>query len=183
VSDETKDLTATPAEADLEIERRLDAVLDKSYAFERCFLDGDPRPERDTAKAAFDAARVGLLNFIGRARTAALSRERSAREEAERQLTEARADVIAAAGELLVPVPPPGTDLARLLSANVLLRRALSASRDEGERLRRVVDAAEAYVALHEPQNATRFWDESRARLDDLRAALAALGAKENDDG
>lgn len=33
------------------------------------------------------------------------------------------ADLAAAAGELLVPVPTPGTDAAKLLTANVLLRR------------------------------------------------------------
>jgi hypothetical protein len=48
-------------------------------------------------------------------------RDEVARLTAERD--EARADAIAAAGELLIPIPPPGTDLARTLSANILLRR------------------------------------------------------------
>lgn len=37
-----------------------------------------------------------------------------------------RADLKAAAGDLPVPMPEPGTDMARLLSANVLLRRRVS---------------------------------------------------------
>lgn len=45
-------------------------------------------------------------------------------------LLKREADFEAAAGELLVPIPNPGTDGSRLLSANVLLRRDLAAERE-----------------------------------------------------
>ncbi len=55
----------------------------------------------------------------------------AAREEASAR----RADLAAAAGELLVPIPPPGTDAARLLTANVLMRRERDAAREKARRL------------------------------------------------
>jgi len=51
-------------------------------------------------------------------------------------------DVVAAAGELLVPMPSPGTEMARVLRANVLLRH----ERDQLQR--RVADLTTA-LALH----------------------------------
>lgn len=50
-----------------------------------------------------------------------------------RERDEARADVIAAAGDLLVPIPEPGSVVARLLSANAILRR----ERDEARAARK----------------------------------------------
>jgi hypothetical protein len=46
------------------------------------------------------------------------------------------AELAAAAGELLVPVPTPGTDAAKLLTANVLLRRENSRFTDLVNRVR-----------------------------------------------
>lgn len=46
------------------------------------------------------------------------------------------ADLKAAAGELRIPVPTPGTEMARLLSANVILRGRLRA---ETERCRKAL--------------------------------------------
>lgn len=40
-----------------------------------------------------------------------------------RELAEHREDVRLASGELLIPIPEPGTETARLLRANVLMRR------------------------------------------------------------
>ncbi len=56
-----------------------------------------------------------------------MSRARAERAEAERDAL--RADMEAAAGELPVAMPEPGTDAARLLSANVLLRGERNALR------------------------------------------------------
>lgn len=42
------------------------------------------------------------------------------------------ADLEAAAGELKIPVPEPGSDLAKLLAANVLLRRRVAQAADPG---------------------------------------------------
>lgn len=43
------------------------------------------------------------------------------------QLAEARKDVVLAAGELLIPIPQPGTDMSRMLVANRILQRQLDA--------------------------------------------------------
>lgn len=45
------------------------------------------------------------------------------------------ADLEAAAGELKIPVPEPGTDMARLLAANVLLKSRLEAVQKENTNL------------------------------------------------
>jgi len=51
-----------------------------------------------------------------------------------------RADLIAAAGEVMVSLPAPGTDMARLLSANVLLRQRLSDAREQVAGLERLLE-------------------------------------------
>jgi hypothetical protein len=70
-----------------------------------------------------------------------------------------REDLRLAAGELLVPIPEPGSDMSRLLSANVLLRR-------ENERLR-----AERYDAIKRAQSANAF----EAKAEDMCAAFASV--------
>lgn len=72
-------------------------------------------------------------------------------EAVERELAEAREDVVKAAGELLVPIPEPGTDAARLLIANVLLRR----ERDEAR-------AASCSVASGEDTERLNWLDKKR---------------------
>jgi chromosome segregation ATPase len=49
------------------------------------------------------------------------------------QLEKARGDVVAASGELLVEVPEPGTDMARVMIANALMRRERNLFRDASE--------------------------------------------------
>jgi hypothetical protein len=50
-------------------------------------------------------------------------------------LAQMQKDMEDAAGELLMPIPEPGTDIAKLMSGNILLRR-------ENERLRhKIIDA------------------------------------------
>lgn len=68
-----------------------------------------------------------------------IARERAERAEAE--LAAARADVVAAAGELLVPLPQPGTDGSRIMLANVAMRRERDIARKE---------LAEARATIHE---------------------------------
>lgn len=111
-------------------------------------------PAKDAATEAFDAiAKLcgcpewdypgQLVRDVER-----LARERDA----------ARADVIAAAGELLVPIPEPGSVLARLLSANAIMRR----ERDEARaRAREACQAAVAVVGADGPCNV----DEAVRRL------------------
>jgi hypothetical protein len=70
-----------------------------------------------------------------------------------------RADMEAAAGELRVPLPEPGTDMARLVSANVIMRRERAALR-------------EALTALVAKWSASGEWPQ-RYCADELRAALA----------
>lgn len=55
---------------------------------------------------------------------------------------EVEADMRTAAGELLVPMPSPGTHMARLLSANVLMRRELADLRTLGASIHKAVAAA-----------------------------------------
>lgn len=82
-----------------------------------------------------------------------------------------RADLKEAAGALPVPMPKPGTDMARLLSANVLLRRQNSIERGEAasevDRLRKAIGAIRD--ALHQEHLRGAFKDtlwmpEGRAR-------------------
>ena len=45
------------------------------------------------------------------------------------EIARLKADVAYAAGECLVPIPEPGTDMARLLLANIALKRELEIAR------------------------------------------------------
>jgi ElaB/YqjD/DUF883 family membrane-anchored ribosome-binding protein len=54
-----------------------------------------------------------------------------------RELQLAREDVVAAAGELIVEMPRPGTDMARVMLANAAMRRERDQLRAEVERLQR----------------------------------------------
>jgi hypothetical protein len=63
---------ALMAADDLEIERRLDLVLEASTRLELlCEPPGCSPVEFSEAKGKFDAARLGLLDFVGRARRGA----------------------------------------------------------------------------------------------------------------
>jgi hypothetical protein len=57
------------------------------------------------------------------------------------------ADIAAAAGELLVPIPTPGSDAARLLRANIILRQERDEARAERRAARLDRDAAEEKLA------------------------------------
>lgn len=54
----------------------------------------------------------------------------------EMELNTARADVIEAAGELRLPIPEPGSDMAKMMAANVILRRQNASFRDSVNRLK-----------------------------------------------
>lgn len=77
------------------------------------------------------AARYAVVGQHAPALLAEVRRLRARVAEVEGLLDEARADVVLAAGELLVPIPPPGTDAARLLLANVAMRRQRDVARRE----------------------------------------------------
>ena len=78
----------------------------------------------------------------------------------ERERDEARIDVELAAGELMIPLPPPGTDIARLLAANSITRR----ERDNALSDFRQADT-DSIRALHER-------NEAREQRDRLAEAL-----------
>jgi hypothetical protein len=59
------------------------------------------------------------------------------------EVEQAREDMRIGAGECRVPLPEPGTDMARLLSANVLLRAERDALRAARDRALAVLDARE----------------------------------------
>lgn len=67
------------------------------------------------------------------------------RDEARAELDRHRQDIADAAGELLVAIPEPGTEKAKLLRANVLMRRERDEARATAARLRR--EGAEAMRA------------------------------------
>lgn len=58
----------------------------------------------------------------------------------DRELAQCRQDLKDAAGELMVPMPEPGTDMAKLLSANVLLRQREARLR---EALKEIIEKCE----------------------------------------
>ncbi len=60
------------------------------------------------------------------------------------ELAEARRDVEQAAGELVVAMPEPGTDMARVMHANAMMRRERDALRAELAEARRDAEAARA---------------------------------------
>lgn len=106
----------------------------------------------ETARAERDEARVALANAEARLESTTRERDEAKREEklardastAEHEAHEKTraerdrllADLKAGAGELLVPCPEPGTDMARLVGANRLLRRERDAAREERDRVR-----------------------------------------------
>jgi hypothetical protein len=98
-------------------------------------LAKDPQPLRERAHALYedDPAMADML--AGAA---------NAIDDVKRELATMRADIEAAAGELLVDIPEPGTDAARMMSANVLMRRELE---DVRHRLWPVQHAARRYAA------------------------------------
>lgn len=63
-----------------------------------------------------------LMEWMGQDVAAVVHRVAWAMEILRSDLAKARADVVAASGELLLPIPEPGTDAARVLIANRVLR-------------------------------------------------------------
>ncbi len=71
----------------------------------------------------------------------------AAAERQDAELEQREADLAAAAGELLLPIPEPGTDMARLMSANRLLRSELDQARLDARRARQHADSLGEAVA------------------------------------
>jgi hypothetical protein len=98
------------------------------------------------------------------ARVEALTAERDA----------ARADVVAAAGELRVPMPRSGTEAARLLAANLIMRGERDAARTRLAEVERERD--EARVLLVDADGHFQAWrDEAEARESVLAARCERL--------
>lgn len=64
----------------------------------------------------------------------------------ERELSEAREDVVMASGELMIPMPKSGSDIARLLAANSIMRRQRDEAREQRDRLAELLLEADRYV-------------------------------------
>lgn len=94
----------------------------------------EPAPSRDhrALEDSFDEARAQASQAPGLAFEVA---------ELRATLATMRADLEAAAGPLLIPMPPAGSDLARLLSANAILRR-------QSARGNALANAARAWSAM-----------------------------------
>lgn len=79
--------------------------------------------ERDTARKEAEEARMDLVKM-------------------ERELNEARADVVEAAGELMTEIPAPGTDAARVMIANRIMRSARDRAEAERDQMQQKLAAA-----------------------------------------
>jgi hypothetical protein len=71
---------------------------------------------------------------------------RAALAERDAQLAEARRDVIEAVGELLVPVPEPGTDAARVMIAGRIMRRERDDARTQLDAAHEQLREADAVI-------------------------------------
>jgi hypothetical protein len=120
--------------------------------------------------------------------TEVLTRHRYARElfvalhEAQATVAGLREDVRIAAGECLVPVPEPGTDMARLLIANRLLKQRAEAAERELEAWESTRAAIEALprrqvldLATTGPEKNQRVERMGYVDAVELAAVLAAL--------
>ncbi len=109
--------------------------------------------ERDEWKRAAEKREVDGAALSSRLRAdKATERQRAERAEQERDAALAtvrtlNADIAAAAGELRVPIPTPGSDAARLLRANIILRQERDEARAERRAARLDRDAAEEKLA------------------------------------
>lgn len=83
----------------------------------------------------------------------------------ERERDEARNDVFLASGELLVPMPEPGTDMARVMVANAVMR----GERDKA--LRELQEARNTIVNVRKERGARVM--ELKKELQEARAALS----------
>jgi uncharacterized Zn ribbon protein len=94
-------------------------------------------------------------------------------------------DLREAAGELLGPMPEPGTDAARVLRANRLMRRqrddARAANAALAERVRVLTEALEPFARMAEAHEAPHATDDfpTIVRVGRLREAALALGGEE----
>lgn len=81
------------------------------------------------------------------------------------EVREAREDTRQAAGECRVPLPMPGTDMAKVLSANVLMRKRIAELEAERDEYRAMRDNAAANSAALDSQRRERI-AELEAQLD-----------------
>lgn len=97
---------------------------------------------------------------------------------AEKARDDARKDAVEAAGELRVSVPEPGTDMARLLVANRLLKRRAERALDELDVAQdNLVKHNQAFMDVQDRCNAaSNERDALKADLDALRKHVAVLG-------
>ncbi len=87
------------------------------------------------------------------------------------ELAEARRDIEMAAGELMVAMPQPGTDMARVMLANAMMRRERDEARRERDRLREAVEVLQTDV-----YNLTqKVIPNIRKERDDAEAELAEV--------
>lgn len=89
------------------------------------------------------------------------------------ELAAAREDVVDAAGELLIDVPPPGSDMAKVLVANKMLRRELAARDVEIARLRESLNEISEYATNDVCMCDCDICEIARAALEDNKGGSA----------
>ena len=89
---------------------------------------------------------------------------------AEAEIQAMRADIEAASGELRVPMPEPGTDMARVMVANAIMRDQRDEAKRENEAMRAAI--VEAHSVL---RNILHNYECGPSMDADCEAALAKL--------
>lgn len=167
LADESGLLAAAVARAEAAEERARKA--EERHRYTPAALEQHARAEAlfEAAEVCDDALSASEAGVAIRARAleaqsgASGSSWRQRAERAEALLKQREADAAAAAGECLVPVPEPGTDMARLLSANRLLKAENAHEREAADR------------NLKRAETAERERDEARRERDEARREAA----------
>ena len=98
------------------------------------------------------------------------------RDELNAELAQYNQDMKDAAGELLVEMPRPGTDMAKVMIANRLLRNERDAFRAELQHARELIaDLTEKVTELENEQGLAEERRQFNATIADLRAEIAYL--------
>lgn len=90
---------------------------------------------RTSGQERLDGMTRDNTRLLGKVRTAEAERDK-----ARSVANQLARDLEDAAGELAVPLPEPGTTMAKVISANLIMRRERDAARSEVERLRAQLD-------------------------------------------
>lgn len=95
-------------------------------------------------------------------------------EQIRRELAEARQDVVKASGELLIDVPTPGTDLARVMIASTHIRKERDSLRQQLEEANKYVLAYNCFKDAYHA-SPVDFAHDKKMECDSLRAQIETL--------